>query len=205
MIRMIGKKQKMKMKSMKVLNFSKKLFETKLTEADTYFREKANDSNINDNMIKGFERFLECFDSFLEDILKVDDIEECNIIVYGKVTLENGSIIRAINKYHNKPWFSNVAISMDSDESSNYQSDEGLCYGKILLMVKIEIEKKPSLSLALVQWYDFKFQNNPYLYYCPLLKLVDLYNLISIETIDNIVHIIPRFDKNNEYFVNKYI
>ena len=54
-------------------------------------------------MIKGFERFLECFDSFLEDILKVDDIEECNIIVYGKVTLENGSIIRAINKYHNKP------------------------------------------------------------------------------------------------------
>ena len=72
-------------------------------------------------------------------------------------------------------------------------------------MVKIEIEKKSLLCLALVQWYDFKFQNNPYLYYCPLLKLVDLYNLISIETIDNIVHIIPRFDKNNEYFVNKYI
>ena len=40
MIRIIGKKQKMKIKSMKVLNFSKKLFETKLTEADTYFREK---------------------------------------------------------------------------------------------------------------------------------------------------------------------
>jgi hypothetical protein len=177
----------------------------KLTEADEYFYEKANDPNINDKMIKGFEKFLGCFDSFLEDILEVDDIEECDITIYGTVTLENGSIIRATNKYHNKPWFSDVAISMDSDESSDYRSDEGLCYGKILLMVKIEIEQKPSLNLALVQWYDFKFQKNSYLYYCPLLKLVELYNLISIETIDNIVHIIPRFDKNNEYFVNKYI
>jgi len=94
---------------------------------------------------------------------------------------------------------------MDSKESSDYQSDEGLCYGKILLMTKIEIEEKPPLNLALVQWYDFKFEKNSYLYNCPLLKLVELYNLIPIETIDNIVHIIPRFDKDNEYFVNKYI
>jgi hypothetical protein len=193
------------MKSTKVLNFSSKLFETKLTEADVYFREKMNDPNVNENMVKGFDKFLGCLDVFLDDILETDNIEECNIITYGTVTLENGSIIRATNKYHNKPWFSDVAISMDSDESSDYQSDEGLCYGKILLMAKIEIEKKPPLNLALVQWYDFKFQKNSYLYYCPLLKLENLYNLISIETIDNIVHIIPRFDKSNEYFVNKYI
>lgn len=189
----------------KLLNFSSKLFETKLTEADIYFCEKMKDPNIDKNMIKGFKQFLECFDYFLEDILKVDDIEECDIIIYGKATLENGSIIRAINKYHDKPWFSNVAISMDPDESLDYQSDEGLCYGKILLMAKIEIEKKPPLNLALVQWYNFKSKNNSYLYNCPLLKLDELYHLISIETIDNIIHIIPRFGKDNEYFVNKYI
>ena len=61
------------------------------------------DPNIDENMIKGFKQFLECFDYFLEDILKVDDIEECDIIIYGTATLENGSIIRAINKYHDKP------------------------------------------------------------------------------------------------------
>ena len=188
------------------MNFSSKLFETKLTEADIYFCEKIKDPNINDNMVKGFKKFLECFDSFLEDILKVDDIEECNITIYGTATLENGSIIRATNKYHKKPWFSNVAISMDPDESLAYPSDEGLCFGKILLMAKIEIEEEqPPLNLALVQWYNFKFKNNSYLYNCPLLKLDELYDLIPIETIDNIVHIIPRFDKNNEYFVNKYI
>ena len=45
---------------------------------------------------------------------------------------------------------------------------------------------------------------NSFLYNCPLLKLV-LYNFITIETIDDVVHIIPRFEKNNEYFVNKYL
>jgi hypothetical protein len=65
------------------LNFSSKLFETNLTEADIYFCEKIKDPNINDNMVKGFKKFLGCFDSFLEDILKVDDIEECNIIIHS--------------------------------------------------------------------------------------------------------------------------
>ncbi|RHZ87245.1 hypothetical protein Glove_38g6 [Diversispora epigaea] len=190
-INVINKKQKKK-KPTKLLNFSSKLFETKLTEANIYFCEKMNDPNINDNIIKN-------------NILEVKNIKECDIIIYSTATLENGSIIRAKNKFHDKPWFSNVAISMDSNESSDYQSDEGLCYGKILLMAKIEIEEKPPLNLALVQWYDFKFEKNSYLYNCPLLKLVELYNLIPIETIDNIVHIIPRFDEDNEYFVNKYI
>ncbi|RHZ90142.1 hypothetical protein Glove_7g33 [Diversispora epigaea] len=203
-INVINKKQKKK-KPTKLLNFSSKLFETRLTEANIYCCEKMNDPNINDNMIKGFNRFLECFDEFLDNILEVKNIKECDIIIYDTAILENGSIIRAKNKFHDKPWFSNVAISMDSNESSDYQSDEGLCYGKILLMAKIEIEEKPPLNLALVQWYDFKFEKNSYLYNCPLLKLVELYNLIPIETIDNIVHIIPCFDEDNEYFVNKYI
>ena len=124
------------------MNFSAKLFETKLTEVDVYFYEKTKDPSINNNMIKGFKQFLRCFDSFLEDILEVDDIEECSIIIYGTATLENGSIIRATNKYHNKPWFSNVAILMDSTEFSDYLSDKGLYYGKILLMAKINIEKQ---------------------------------------------------------------
>ncbi|RHZ81368.1 hypothetical protein Glove_121g11 [Diversispora epigaea] len=122
-------------------------------------------------MIKGFDQFLKCFNNFLENILEIKDIKECDIIIYGTTTLENGSIIRAKNKFHDKPWFSNVAILMDSNESSDYQSDEGLYYGKILLMAKIEIKEKSPLNLALVQWYDFKFQKNSYLYNCSLLKL----------------------------------
>jgi hypothetical protein len=61
------------------------------------------------------------------------------------------------------------------------------------------------MHLILVQWYDFNFPDKmPFLYGCPLLKLVDLYNFIEIEAIEDIVHIVPRY-KTNEFFVNKYL
>jgi len=61
------------------------------------------------------------------------------------------------------------------------------------------------LNLALVQWYDFKSRNYPYMYGCPRITLKNLYNFVAIDTIQNIVHIIPRFNSTNEYFVNKFI
>jgi hypothetical protein len=75
---------------------------------------------------------------------------------------------------------------------------------KILLIVKI-VDFEDLLNLALIQWYDFKSESHPYLCGCPLLEFTEIYNFIDIEAIQNIVHIVPRFDKSNEYFVNKYI
>jgi hypothetical protein len=37
------------------------------------------------------------------------------------------------------------------------------------------------------------------------MKLTEIYNFVAIEAIQDVVHIIPRFGKSNEYFVNKYI
>jgi hypothetical protein len=70
-------------------------------------------------------------------------------------------------------------------------------------MIKI-IEKNTILNLALIQWYDFK-ETNPYCYGCPRLKLINHFNFIDIEAIHDIVHIVSRFNSNNEYFVNKFI
>jgi hypothetical protein len=70
-------------------------------------------------------------------------------------------------------------------------------------MIKI-IEKNTILNLALIQWYDFK-ETNPYCYGCSRLKLINHFNFIDIEAIHDIVHIVPRFNSNNEYFVNKFI
>ena len=39
--------------------------------------------------------------------------------------------MHATNSYHNKAWFSNVAISMHLDESDDYTSDQGVCYGLV--------------------------------------------------------------------------
>jgi hypothetical protein len=56
-----------------------------------------------------------------------------------------------------------------------------------------------------VQWYDFKSKKSPFIYGCPWLERVNLYNFIEIEAIDNIVHIVSRFGLFNEYLVNKYL
>ena len=78
---------------------------------------------------------------------------------------------------------------------------------KVVLIVKIDIKEllNNSLNLALIQWYDFKHKNSSYLYECSQLKLIENYNFINIEAIQDIEHIISRFNLNNKYFVNKFI
>ena len=72
--------------------------------------------------------------------------------------------------------------------------------------MKLEYNKEfLTHNLALIQWYDFKSNRNPYYHRCPWLKLTELFNAIDIEAIRNQVHVISRFDKTNEYLVNKYI
>ena len=114
-------------------------------------------------------------DSYLDLInISIDDIQT-KIIIFGSVTLENGAIICANSNYHKKPWFSNIAIVMDSEEFFDYVSDKGVCYGqviilfyfiitydiqyinyflnifKVLLIVYVELEKgKPPLNLSLI-------------------------------------------------------
>jgi hypothetical protein len=75
----------------------------------------------------------------------------------------------------------------------------------VLLITEVTQSNESPLHLALVQWYDFKSHKTPFIYGCPWLKLVDMYHLVPIEAIENIVHVVPRFDKDNEYFINKYI
>ena len=65
--------------------------------------------------------------------------------------------------------------------------------------------RNTSYRLALIQWYDFKSKKTPYMYECAYLKSTEIYNLVDVEAIHNIVHIIPRFDKNNEYLLNNFI
>ena len=85
-------------------------------------------------MQTGFSKFLDCLDSYLDllDNSTITLVCETQINIYGSITLENGAIMRASNNYHNKAWFSDIAITMDSDESSDYISDQGLCYGQVI-------------------------------------------------------------------------
>ena len=84
---------------------------------------------------------------------------------------------------------------------NNYSSN----FIKVLLIAQINIkEQETTLNLALIRWYDFKLQSQPYLYGCSRLKLTNIYNFIDIEAVQDIVHIISRFNLDNEYLVNKF-
>ncbi|KAF0427063.1 zn-finger domain-containing protein [Gigaspora margarita] len=122
-------------------------------------------------------------------------------IDYSSVTLENRSIIQATEDFYSKAWYSNVKVAMNSEVLLEYLLDDGICYGQIYLLLNVETTEESMLNLALIQWYDFKSTNDPYYYGCSRLKKTKLYNIIDIEAIKNHVHIIPCFDKSNDYLV----
>ncbi|RHZ73859.1 hypothetical protein Glove_228g34 [Diversispora epigaea] len=137
--------------------------------------------------------------------LKKSFTEGSLIKIFGSVILKNGVILRVTNKFHGRPWFSNIAVAINNEELSKYQSDKGICYAQTLLITEVNVPNESPFHLVLVQWYDYQFDQNSDLYDCPLLKLVEWYNFIEIETIEDIVHMVPCFDETNEYFVNKYL
>ena len=76
------------------------------------------------------------------------------------------------------------------------------------MLISVEIKGYSSFNLALVQWYDFRYKNDIqrlYKYSCPLLQITDMYNVIPIESIIELVQVIQRTEKQNEYFVNIYM
>ncbi len=81
-----------------------------------------------------FDNFSYCLELYLE-LLKYPSIDGSQVNIYESVTLENGSIVRTTNNYHNKAWFSNVSISMNPEELDDYTSDQGVCYGLVTFKI----------------------------------------------------------------------
>jgi len=76
------------------------------------------------------------------------------------------------------------------------------------MLINIEIEDYSSFDLALVRWYDFRYKNDLrrlYKYDCPLLQITNTYNVVPVESIIELVHVIQRPEQSNEYFVNIYM
>jgi hypothetical protein len=121
-------------KTPRIYKFSAKHFEFSFGEINAFFNESRD--GVDHKMRIGFSKFLTCLDSYLElPGITIDIFAETRVNIFGSVTLEDGSIMRATSSFHNKPWFSNIAISMDSEESNDYLSDQGLCYGQVIQFV----------------------------------------------------------------------
>jgi hypothetical protein len=121
-----------KTKTPVAFTYTAKLFDFDFSEA--IINEHRDNSNLNENMTKGFANFIDLLDSYLK--LLNTTSEGCRIKIYSSVTLKNGAILRAVNKFHDRSWFSNIAINMDIEELSNYQTDNGICYAQVYITIK---------------------------------------------------------------------
>ena len=69
------------------------------------------------------------------------------------------------------------------------------------MLVNIEIcDYSTSFDVTLIQWYDFIYKNNIqclYKYDCSFLKFLNSYNFVPIESIYEIVHIVPHANQEN--------
>ncbi|CAG8713585.1 15018_t:CDS:2, partial [Cetraspora pellucida] len=120
---------------------------------------------------------------------------EATLILYESFALSNEEQVRALKNYYNVLMFSDIAISMDSEQK--LEICDGYCFAKVLLLIHLIFKNTSMFNLALVRWYDFKHSNIPSKFYkfeCPYLQLTSIYNIILIESINNIVHIVPQFD-----------
>lgn len=76
------------------------------------------------------------------------------------------------------------------------------------MLINIKINGYSSFDLALIRWYDFRYKNDErrlYKYDCPWLQFTDMYNFVPVESIIELVQVIQRAEKQNEYFVNVYM
>ena len=64
-------------------------------------------------------------------------------------------------------------------------------------------DSKEPINLVLLQWYDGVQDEE--MYSCPKLWLTDQYTCVYLDSVDMSVHIISRNNRENEFFVNKYI
>ncbi|RHZ86225.1 hypothetical protein Glove_53g64 [Diversispora epigaea] len=125
------------------LKYSKKLYEFCIQNAEIYIQTKMNDSDLEKEMKLGFEKFLECLDAYLDFYdQKLSEHEEIDIKfrIYSGVTLKYGTKMRANNKFHKRPIFSNIAVEMNPDEIFKYTSDNGICFAQVLLITEIIIK-----------------------------------------------------------------
>jgi len=61
------------------------------------------------------------------------------------------------------------------------------------------------LPIVLVHWYDYYSKRHPIKYECSHMKLVNCYDVIPFNSIIGLVHIVKRFNYENEFFVNKFL
>jgi hypothetical protein len=131
-----------------------------LKDFDNFF----NDYNLNNVLVQealiALDNFLPALNEFFDLCEELTDAKDSKISWYGYTNVaSSGDYIRAKSVYYNEPSFSDVSINMSEEETGDYNTYEGACFGKvgmILLVVFISV-----FSLTIIK----NVNNNTDFYY----------------------------------------
>ena len=83
--------------------------------------------------LAAFEHFIQALNDFLDTFkdLTEEIVKDIKIHWYSYSIAANGDYIRAKSKHYYEAAFSNVTVNMDVEDAEDYNTDDGICFGKV--------------------------------------------------------------------------
>jgi hypothetical protein len=112
-----------------------------LKDFDSFFNKYKENNVLAQEASSALEQFLPTLNEFFDLCEGLTDAENSEISWYGYTVASNKDYIRAKSVYYNEPSFSNVSINMSEEETGDYNTYKGACFGKVryyaLLLVSV--------------------------------------------------------------------
>src|ERR1043165_3142989 len=103
-----------------------------LKDFDNFFNNYKSTNDLADEALTALYQFLPTLNDFFDLCEGLTDATNCKISWYSYTNATpSGDYIRAKSKYYNEPSFSDVSINMCGEETEDYNTDEGACFGKV--------------------------------------------------------------------------
>jgi hypothetical protein len=107
-----------------------------LKDFDTFFNNYKLTNILASEALIALERFISALNEFFDlcDDLTEEMIGDSKISWYSYTNITpSGDYIRAKSMYYNGPSFSDVSINMSEEESEDYNTYDGACFGKVFI------------------------------------------------------------------------
>ena len=103
-----------------------------LKDFDTFFINYKSNNILANEALTALTHFLPALNEFFDLCEDLTSVENTKIRWYSYTHItSSGDYIRAKSKYYNKLSFSDVSINMSEEESEDYNTYDGACFGKV--------------------------------------------------------------------------
>ena len=109
-----------------------------LKDFDMFFNNYMSSNNLAHEALTALNHFLPALNDMFDLYESLSNVENAKINWYSYANItSSGNIIRAKSLYYNEPSFSDVSVNMNEEEFENYNTDDGVCFGKVISCIFI--------------------------------------------------------------------